>query len=111
MNLSPDVLIKHLLSYLKTDWTAKDYPLRVRHTPIPATVASQEFHPVPWLVQIIGWEQMPGTGNTEAEALADLEQNWPTISAARASCRGPALVSPFSSRRWGKSGSMSDLPA
>jgi hypothetical protein len=25
-------------------------------------------------VQIIGWEQMPGTGNTRAEAVADLEQ-------------------------------------
>lgn len=74
MRFSPDVILKYLLSFLKTDWTLKDYPIRVRHLPVPPNDAPAEFRPMPWLVQIIGWEQMPGTGNSRAAAFADLEE-------------------------------------
>jgi hypothetical protein len=67
-------LAKYLLSYRKTDWELQDYPLRVRHQ-AGATSGGDPgntVRPIPWLVQILGWEQMPGAGDTQEAAYADL---------------------------------------
>jgi hypothetical protein len=61
-------IFKYVASFFKSDWSVDDYPLRYREQ----TRTSPQ---VPlWVVQIIHWWAMTGTGETKQEAYRDLAQ-------------------------------------
>ncbi|HXD77035.1 MAG TPA: hypothetical protein VN616_04465 [Puia sp.] len=61
-------LYKRLLSYRKTDWTAKDYPIRYKRSNVPdSNEGARE-----WTAQVIKWWIMFGSGGTKIAALDDL---------------------------------------
>ena len=61
-------IIKYLASFFKSDWSIDDYPLRYRQQSIADPQAPR------WVVQIINWWVMAGTGETREEAYRDLAQ-------------------------------------
>jgi len=65
---------KYLTSFLKTEWTINDYPLRFRHF---TTTRQDDRNPrlkqFSWSAQIINWWQMHGGGETKEAALTDLK--------------------------------------
>jgi hypothetical protein len=76
-------ILKHVSSFFKSDWSIDDYPLRYRQ--------QEKTSPnVPrWVVQIINWWAMTGTGETRQEAHQDLAQR---LEERRA--HGPSLPRP-----------------
>ena len=60
------VYFKWLVSFLKSEWTANDYPIRYRE--------QEKDHLPRYLAQIINWWQIIGVGNTKQEALQDLSK-------------------------------------
>src|SRR5262249_14838453 len=67
---------KYVTSFLKRDWTLADYPVRIRHFDIDPTKSYGRVKPVPVAAQIVNWGLMSGHGDTEAEALANLAENF-----------------------------------
>ena len=62
------VVWKYARSFLKRDWSADDYPVRVREQP-----AHAPHEDVPrYAAQIINWWALTGLGETPEEALEDL---------------------------------------
>lgn len=59
--------VKWAMSFLKREWTAKDYPVRFRNQ------AGLTPDAPPWCAQIVNWWVMAGTGNSREEALRDLD--------------------------------------
>ena len=61
-------VLKYIASFFKSDWSIDDYPLRYREQ----TKTSPQ---VPlWVVQIINWWVMTGSGETREEAYQNLAQ-------------------------------------
>jgi hypothetical protein len=58
-----------LLSFSKSDWQLKDYPVRFRHQPA---------NNPEWIAQIINWHVF-GFGSTKEAAYADLQENFAKI--------------------------------
>jgi hypothetical protein len=70
--ITPSVVWKYVRSFLKQEWSAGDYPIRIRHPD-----SSNADHPARWKpvrvnAAVINWWQMSGDGETEAEAVKDL---------------------------------------
>jgi hypothetical protein len=66
------VLVKYVLSFFKSDWDVKDYPIRVRHCTVPPYDPEDRLIILPWTVQVVNWPVTVGQGNTRGEAFADL---------------------------------------
>jgi hypothetical protein len=60
---------KRLLSFLKTEWTLRDYPVRVKKQ------ADTSPEIPKYCAQIVNWWIMTGLGNTEEEALLELQRS------------------------------------
>jgi hypothetical protein len=63
---------KYCLSFLKKDWTLRDYPIRVRNQGDAPADPGSRFKTYPWSAQIDGWGVISGLGNTRDEALEAL---------------------------------------
>jgi hypothetical protein len=72
--------IKYLLSFLKSKWELRDYPIRYfnQHGKNNLKVIEKIGHSsLPkWRVQIINWQLLFGLGETKTEAYLDLEQKF-----------------------------------
>lgn len=72
---------KWLLSFRKTQWVAQDYPLRFRQQSGEGIrVRGEVLKPNPWVVQVIGWWVMAGSGSTRQAALDNLQQSLDTYA-------------------------------
>jgi hypothetical protein len=69
-------IIKYLLSYRKSTWELKDYPIRIEYMDVSQQISNWRLTPVPWWAQIIGWFAMFGPGQTKEEALAELRSKF-----------------------------------
>jgi hypothetical protein len=61
-------LLKYVSSFFKPDWSIDDYPLRYREQRKTSPEVPR------WVVQIINWWAMTGTGETRQEAYQNLAQ-------------------------------------
>ena len=61
-------ILKYITSFLRSDWSIDDYPLRYRRQ-----TKSDPQVPL-WVVQIINWWAMTGTGESREEAYQNLAQ-------------------------------------
>jgi len=66
---------KWCLSFRKTDWCVEDYPIALRKQGPDASDVPLRGRLVPYLASIVNWN-LVGSGETAAEALADLERNF-----------------------------------
>jgi hypothetical protein len=70
-------LAKYLRSYLKTEWSLRDYPIRVRDfgpgRPLPP---NSHLKSIRWSAQIIGWPTVFGHGDTREESVANLAESF-----------------------------------
>ena len=68
--------LKYFLSFLKSDWTIKDYPLRLK---------TQENVPVElkYVYQIINWWTVTGIGKDKDEAYRKLNESFELLVAAK----------------------------
>ena len=82
-------LLKYITSFLKSDWSIDDYPLRYRKQ----TKTSPQM-PL-WVVQIINWWVMTGAGDTREEAYQNLAQRVEERRAAGASLPRPGKRVPI----------------
>jgi hypothetical protein len=87
---------KYLKSFLKTDWTIKDYPLRFRHFKTAGQHDdNSRLKPFPWSAQIINWWQMHGTGETKEAAFADLKARFQIAKEQKGSLPRPGTGLPI----------------
>jgi hypothetical protein len=72
---SAATLVKYVASFLKSEWSLSDYPIRTREfrNP-PALPSNSHLKPVRWNAQILGWATVQGHGDTRDEALANLAE-------------------------------------
>jgi hypothetical protein len=73
---------KCLLSYRKRDWGLEDYPVIFLTQEIDPEPRPKRLQLQPHIAQIVNW-WLCGTGETPAEALANLEEIFRNASAAR----------------------------
>jgi len=66
------VVWKYLCSFFKREWSAEDYPIRVRHLDSSAADHTARWKPFRVDAAVINWWQMSGGGETEADAVKDL---------------------------------------
>jgi hypothetical protein len=67
---------KQALSYLKSEWSIDDYPVRLKYQADEQTPPGSSGKVVPWVAQVVNWWQLAGYGNTPAEARLDLAQRF-----------------------------------
>lgn len=84
---------KCFLSLFKRDWDLSDYPISVRKHEINPDYLSTRLKQHRYSAQIVNWWVVSGAGDTEEEALKDLEKGFSTIRAERAK-RGKKLPRP-----------------
>ena len=70
--ITPSVVWKYLRSFCKREWSAEDYPIRVRRFDDTTTDDPARWKPIRVNAAVINWWQMSGSGETEAEAVKDL---------------------------------------
>lgn len=85
--------MRYCLSFLKKDWTLRDYPIRLRRQSDALADPESRFKLYPWSAQIDGWGVISGTGNSAEEASARLAVRLGEERARRAS-RGEPLPRP-----------------
>jgi len=71
MTISATVVWKYLRSFTKRDWSASDYPIRIRQF-ARGSESVGRLKSVRVEATVVNWWQMTGGGETRAEALADL---------------------------------------
>lgn len=67
---------KWLLSFSKTTWTIRDYPVWLHRQADEPPDPDSRFKLYPWVAQIDGWNVISGMGNTRDEALAKLAEDF-----------------------------------
>jgi hypothetical protein len=72
---------KYSLSFLKSDWDLKDYPIRIKYQKVDESENTCRLIPIPYTAQIINWWAMYGSGNTEEECLNDLQNEFNNFKA------------------------------
>ncbi len=75
---------KYFLSLFKRDWNLSDYPISVRKHEIDSGYASARLKQHRYSARIVNWWVLSGTGDTEEEALQDLQKSFSTTKAERA---------------------------
>lgn len=69
-------LWKRALSYRKSTWELRDYPVRIRELKVELNLDPTRFKQARYVASIINWWVMDGTGNTPEEALLQLKGNF-----------------------------------
>jgi hypothetical protein len=64
---------KWLLSFSKTEWNLSDYPITTRKS---EANSPSRLKLVPWSASIVNWCSLSASGDTKAEALADLQRRF-----------------------------------
>ena len=75
---------KCFLSLFKHDWSLSDYPILVRTQEINPDNVGTRLKQHRFSAQIVNWWVVSGTGDTEEEALQDLQRSFSTTKAERA---------------------------
>src|SRR5215470_6905522 len=75
---------KCFLSLFKRDWNLSDYPVSVRKHEIDSDYVGTRLKQHRYSAQILNWWVVSGSGDTEEEALQDLQKNFSTTKAERA---------------------------
>jgi hypothetical protein len=73
---------KYALSFTKSDWALRDYPLWMRQQEPSPPGTSARMRSRPFVVSIVNWH-LAGTGDSAEEALADLEDSFEKVKAER----------------------------
>ena len=84
---------KYGLSFLKEDWTLRDYPIRLHQQADAHANPESRFKLFPWWAKIDGWEVMGGSGNSPEEAITQLAARFEEEQVKRAS-KGDAMPRP-----------------
>lgn len=74
--LNIQIVIKYLLSFLKSDWDLTDYPIMFRYRKIEQVSFSQHWKSTPWIAYIANWDQMVGYGATKEKAFVALKSRF-----------------------------------
>jgi hypothetical protein len=77
---------KYFLSLFKRNWTLSDYPIRIRKQKIDPDYSGGRLKQHGYSAQIVNWWVVGGSGDTEEEALQDLQKAFSRITAERAKC-------------------------
>jgi hypothetical protein len=80
---------KFCLSFLKQEWELRDYPVSIREQEIDSVYRGTRLKQYRYLAFIVKWGTMTGMGNTQVEALRDLE-----IAFETAKCNRPMMPRP-----------------
>src|SRR5579859_3788181 len=64
---------KFCLSFLKREWELRDYPVSIRELENVPGYRGTRFKQYRYLAYILKWGAMRGMGNTQAEALRELD--------------------------------------
>ena len=75
---------KYFLSLFKRDWEFSDYPISVRSQEIDPNYVGTRLTQHRYSAQIVNWWVVSGSGDTEREALQELQKNFSTTKAERA---------------------------
>lgn len=75
---------KCFLSVFKSDWNLSDYPVSVRKQEVGPDHVGTRLKQHKFLAQIVNWWVVSGSGDTEEEALQDLQKNFSAIKVERA---------------------------
>lgn len=75
---------KYLLSFFKHDWDLSDYPVSVRKHEIDPNYVGSRLKQHKYSAQIVNWWVVSGNGDTEQEALQDLQKYFSSTKAERA---------------------------
>jgi hypothetical protein len=75
---------KYLLSLFKSDWNLSDYPIRVRRQDIDPDSVGTRLKQYKYSAQIVNWWVVSGNGDTEEEALLDLQKHFLSTKEQRA---------------------------
>ena len=75
---------KYLLSLFKRDWNLHDYPISVRKQEIDPGYVGTRLKQYKYSAQIVNWWVVSGNGDTEGEALQDLQKHFLLTKAERA---------------------------
>ena len=67
---------KYLLSFLKNDWNLSDYPIRVKKQDIDPEYVGTRLKQYRYSAQIVNWWVVSGNGDTEEEAIQDLQKQF-----------------------------------
>jgi hypothetical protein len=70
-----------LTSFIRTEWTIENYPIRASFQPANKMSDASRLKPIPWTASVINWPAMSGNGNTKQEALAELRERFEEFKA------------------------------
>jgi hypothetical protein len=76
---------KWLLSFAKSEWSFKDYPVAIRKHKHDPGEAPSRLKPVAVSAAIVNWWTLSGSGDTREAAVSDLKQNFSRELQARRS--------------------------
>ena len=89
-------LWKFILSFRKSNWAATDYPLRFRRqNRDPIRLRGELVYPDPWIVQIVGWWAMSGTGARREAALVSLQASLDNYASGNTALPRPGTSVPI----------------
>ncbi len=83
---------KYILSFLKSDWTLKDYPVVFIQADPDAPSCPGLCAAPPWTASIAGWFPMFGFGETKEEAYADLQRQFGNYKAGGGTLPRPGTI-------------------
>ena len=84
-----------LMSFIKTEWTIENYPIRVCFQPANKTSYPSRLKPIQWTASVINWPAMSGNGNTKQEALAALRRRFELFKAKERKLPRPGTKVPI----------------
>jgi|KBSMisStandDraft_5_1062788.scaffolds.fasta_scaffold28728_1 hypothetical protein len=84
-----------LISFIKTEWTVENYPIRVWFEPATEMSSASRLKPIPWTASVINWPAMSGNGETKQEALAELRRRFKDFKAKQNKLPRPGTKMPI----------------
>jgi hypothetical protein len=88
---------KYLLSFRKSDWELEDYPVIVRKQRDTSVSWGDEVRwtSPAYLARVVNWTALDGSGNTRAEAIADLHERFKNACEGRSAKPRPGTDVPI----------------
>jgi hypothetical protein len=74
---------KYLLSFRKKDWELSDYPIEIRRQEGGSPLKGERWKEHAFWASVIRWHVIGGSGDSRAEAIAELEKNFAAVRATR----------------------------
>ena len=78
---------KLCLSLLKSDWELSDYPVVIREHEVDPSYAGTRLKQHRYTASVVNWWVVTGGGDTEREALQELEKAFATVKGERAKAK------------------------